>query len=61
MKELTVILKDSERTLRTKSLEYEDFTMSLTDPLILDRIQIAKKDFTGEPEDITISVKMVIQ
>lgn len=61
MNELTVILKDSERTYRQKFLVYESYSVSDYDPLILKCIEEAKKNFVGEPENIQIKIHMEIQ
>lgn len=58
MSELTVILKDSDRTYRQKFLIYEDYTMSCDDSVILMCIDEAKKNFDGEPEQIQIKIHM---
>jgi len=60
MSELTVILKDSERTYRKKFLSYEDYTVSENDSYIKECIADAKKDFLGEPEEITIKISMTL-
>lgn len=60
MNELTVILKDSERTYRHKFLLYEEYTVSINDPLILMCIEEAKKSFVGEPESIQIKIHMEV-
>ena len=61
MSELTVILKDSERTYRQKFLMYNPFSMTYDDPEILNCSQQAKENFQGDPEDIIIKVSMEIQ
>ena len=61
MTELTVILKDPERTYRQKFLVYEDYTPSDTDPIILACIEEAKKSFDGDPETIQIKIHLEIQ
>jgi hypothetical protein len=61
MSELTVILKDSERTYRQKFLMYNPYTMTYDDPQILQCINDAKQNFQGEPEDIRIRASMEIQ
>jgi hypothetical protein len=61
MTELTVILKDSERTYRQKFLCYQSYSTSEDDPLINECITIAKKNFEGEPEEITIKIHLEIQ
>ncbi len=61
MSELTVILKDSERTFRYKFLIYEAFSVCREDPVIWMCIETAKKNFEGEPEDIQIKIHLEIQ
>ena len=61
MSELTVILKDSERTYRQKFLVYEAYCPAHDDPLIMRCILEAKKNFDGEPEDINIKIHLEIQ
>lgn len=61
MNELTVILKDSERTYRHKFMIYETYSLCDTDPIILDCIEEAKNNFEGEPESIQIKIHMEIQ
>jgi hypothetical protein len=61
MSELTVILKDSDRTYRQKFLIYEKFTLYQDDPVILMCIDEAKKNFEGEPEFVQIKIHLEIQ
>ena len=61
MTELTVILKDSERTYRQKFLCYETYSTSFDDPIIILCIDQARKNFEGEPETIQIKIHMEIQ
>ena len=61
MSELTVILKDSDRTYRQKFLIYEEFAVSCEDPIILSCIEEAKKNFEGEPENIQIKIHLEFQ
>lgn len=60
-KELTVILKDVERSYRQKFLVYEDFCLEPDDAVIGACIALAKKNFDGEPEDIQVRVLMVVR
>lgn len=62
MFELTVILKDSEKTFRQKFCVYEDVTLSkaLTDPLIDQCIKEARTNFVGDPEDVVIKISMQV-
>lgn len=61
MTELTVILKDSDRTYRQKFLVYEAYSTTEDDPVILRCIDEAKKNFDGEPEEINIKIHLEIQ
>lgn len=60
-KELTVILKDHERSYREKFLVYNDLSMDANDPEIESAIAKAKENFRGEPEDIQVRVLMVVK
>jgi hypothetical protein len=59
--EVTVVLKDDEKTNRHKFLQYDMFTMSDTDPFILECIDEARKSFQGEPDDIIIKTSMTVK
>jgi hypothetical protein len=61
LSELTVILKDSERTYRQKFLIYDAYCPAYDDPIIIQCIQKAKKNFDGEPDDINIKIHLEIQ
>lgn len=61
MTELTVILKDSDRTYRQKFLVYEDYSVKEDDPFIIACIEEAKKSFEGDPESIQIKIHLEIQ
>ena len=61
MSELTVILKDPERTYRQKFLCYENYHVNENDPFIIKCIEEAKKNFEGEPEEINIKIHLEIQ
>jgi len=61
MTELTVVLKDSDRTYRQKFLAYEDYHPNESDPYIIRCIEEAKKNFEGEPENIQIKIHLEIQ
>lgn len=61
MNELTVILKDSDRTYRQKFLIYEQYKVSTDDPVIIACIQEAKKNFEGDPETIQIKIHLEFQ
>lgn len=61
MNELTVVLKDSERTYRHKFVIYEAYAVSEDDAMIKACIEEAKKSFEGEPESIQIKIHMEVQ
>jgi hypothetical protein len=61
MCEITVILKDEERNLRFKFLIYQPISTDENDPVIQECIAQAKKNFEGEPEEITIKISIEIQ
>jgi hypothetical protein len=61
MNELTVTLKDSDRTYRQKFLIYETYSVSDDDPVIRACIEEAKKNFEGEPENVQIKIHLEIQ
>lgn len=60
MSELTVVLKDAERTYRQKFVIYQPFLMDCYDPIILQCIKEAKENFQGEPEDVQIKTHMEV-
>lgn len=57
MSEITVILKDSERSYKQKFLIYETYVVSLDDETIKKCIEEAKQNFK-DPEDIKIKISM---
>ena len=61
MSELTVILKDEERTYRHKFIIYENYTVTHDDPVILQCIDEAMKNFEGIPDEVQIKIHMEIQ
>ena len=58
MSELTVILKDAERTYRKKFLCYDTITTDPNDAFIIGCIKEAKEDFKGEAEEVTIKISI---
>jgi len=59
--ELTVIVKDDEKTLRKKHLIYEDYYVHDQDPIIKDAIDQTVKDFQATPEKISVKITLEIQ
>ena len=59
--ELTVIIKDSEKTLRTKYLCYETYSVNENDPFISKCIKEAVANFGETFDSITVKINYVIQ
>ena len=59
--ELTVIIKDDEKTLRKKFPIYESFACTEHDPTIKNCIDEVMTNFNGEPDHIKVNILMVIQ
>lgn len=59
--EVTVIVKDVERTYRQKFLVYEQFCLSNDDPVLKMCIESALNNFQGEPDDIQVKAFMVVR
>jgi hypothetical protein len=60
LSEVTVILKDSEKTYRQKFLCYEAATLSPNDPVLVSYIEEAKATASFEPDDIRIKISMEV-
>ncbi len=58
--ELTVIIKDDERTLKTKILIYDEFTVREDDPILKYHVDQALAEFAGEPTDIQVKISMEV-
>jgi hypothetical protein len=61
MTELTVILKDADRTYKQKFLIYENYCPSEEDPIVKTCIEEAKNNFEGEPEKIQVKIHLEVQ
>jgi hypothetical protein len=61
MSELTVVLKDSDRTYRQKFLVYESYSVVDDDPVILKCMDEARKSFEGQPEHIQVKIHLEFQ
>lgn len=59
--EITVIVKDPEKTLRTKYLIYDLYTVDEHDPIIKDCIDKTLKDFKDEPESVIVKITMEVR
>ncbi len=58
--EITVTIKDEERSLKSKFLIYEKYYVSEDDPIIKDCIARTLRDFNGEPSDIRLKINLVV-
>ncbi len=58
--EITVIIKDEEKTLRSKYLIYETYTAEEDDPIIKDCIEKTLANFDGDPSDIRVQITLEI-
>ena len=58
--EITVTIKDEERSLKSKFLIYESYTVSEEDPIIKDCIARTLRDFNGDPSDIRLKISLVV-
>jgi hypothetical protein len=59
--ELTVIVKDEARTLKTKHLIYDEIKLNAHDPIISKNIQETVKAFGSEPTDIKIRITQEVE
>lgn len=59
--ELKVTIKDSDKTLSTKYPLYEQYAVREDDPVIKDCIEKTLENFDGEPDDITVNIKLEIK
>ena len=54
---VTLTLRDDEKTLKTKQLVYQDFSISHDDPLLSSMIENLEKEFVGKPTDCYFNIK----
>lgn len=59
--EITVIVKDDDRTQKSKFGVYEDYTVSPEDPILRGFIDQAIRDFAAEPSDVIVKISMTVQ
>ena len=57
--ELTVVVKDAERTQKQKFLIYEKIALDVHDLVVKWCLDEAIKNFNSEPEDVVIKATMV--
>ncbi len=58
--ELTVTIKDEEKTLKNKFLLYDLYSVHSEDPIIKSCISKSLEGFQGVPTDVKIRINMVI-
>ncbi len=58
--ELTITIKDSEKTQRTKHLVYDNFYLNPDDPVIKQLIAQALQEFNAEPESVRIRANLEV-
>jgi hypothetical protein len=58
--ELSVIIKNSEKTLKNKFLVYDLIQLSPNDPFIKQCIDVTLKNFSSEPEKIIVKIHLEI-
>lgn len=58
--EITITVKDHEKTLKTKHLVYDDFKMKQNDPAIAACIAETVKQFTGTPDKVRVTAKFEV-
>jgi len=59
--ELTVSIKDEEKTLKKKFLIYENFTVNENDPMIKSCIEETLKNFSAPPLRITVRINLLLE
>lgn len=59
--EVTVSIKDEEKTLKKKFLIYEPFVVSENDTTIKSCIEETLKNFSSEPSNIKVRINMLIE
>jgi hypothetical protein len=58
--EITVIVKDEEKSLRAKYLIYDVYEVTTENPIIKDCIAKTLENFGAEPTDVNLRIKLEI-
>lgn len=58
--ELTITIRDDERSLKSKHLLYNQYHVNSDDPVIKEIIAKALQEFNGEPTAIRIRISLVV-
>lgn len=56
--ELTVIIKDEEKSLKKKFLIYDIYTVDESDQVIKDCIEETLQNFDGDPSSVKVNIAM---
>ncbi len=59
--EISVMIKDDEKRMTKKYLIYENYQACEDDPIIQQCIKETLDNFDGDPEDITVNIKIEVQ
>jgi hypothetical protein len=59
--EITVIVKDDERSLRKKHLIYDVYAIDENDPILSQCIRDSEKEFGGEATDVQVKISMTVR
>ena len=59
--EITVIIKDDEKTLKKKFGIYDPYTVEENNEIIKNCIDETLKNFDGTPDDIKVKISLEIQ
>lgn len=57
--EIIIVMKDEEKTLRKKFLEYNVFTAHEMDPVIQRCQSEVRKEFASEPLNVNTTIKLI--
>lgn len=60
--EIVVTVKDEEKTLKRKFLQYEEdavLTLSRQDATLANMVEQVCQEFEGEPDDVVLKITMV--
>ena len=56
-KEISIRVKDDEKTLKHKFLIYDKVLISSDDPVIKDCVDQTMEDYKGEAPEVTVTIK----
>lgn len=59
--EITISIKDEEKTLKKKFLIYDSFAVSEDDPIIKSCIEETVSDFNTKPDQIKVRINLTLE